>query len=31
MLPAGVKRHHFTVREYHAMVEAGLLSEDDRV
>lgn len=31
MLPAEVKRHRFTVREYHAMVEAGLLSEDDRV
>ena len=31
MLPATVKRHRFTVREYHTMVEAGLLSEDDRV
>lgn len=31
MLPAEVKRHRFTVREYHAMAEAGLLSEDDRV
>jgi Uma2 family endonuclease len=31
VLPAGVKRHRFTVREYHAMTDAGLLSEDDRV
>lgn len=31
MLPATVKRHRFTVQEYHTMVEAGLLSEDDRV
>lgn len=31
MLPATVKRHRFTVREYHTMVEAGLLSEHDRV
>lgn len=31
MLPAEVKRHRFTVREYHAMAEAGLLTEDDRV
>ncbi len=31
MLPAEVKRHRFTVEEYHAMAEAGLLSEDDRV
>jgi len=31
MLPAEIKRHRFTVEEYHAMGEAGLLSEDDRV
>lgn len=31
MLPTEVKRHRFTVQEYHSMVEAGLLSEDDRV
>lgn len=31
MLPVGVKRHRFTVREYHAIADAGLLSEDDRV
>ncbi|CAN5698102.1 Uma2 family endonuclease [soil metagenome] len=31
MLPAEVKRRRFTVREYHSMAEAGLLSEDDRV
>jgi Uma2 family endonuclease len=31
MLPAEVKRHRFTVQEYHAMAETGLLSEDDRV
>ncbi len=31
MLPAEVKRHRFTVEEYHRMVEIGLLSEDDRV
>ncbi len=31
MLPAEVKRHRFTVEEYHGMVETGLLSEDDRV
>jgi hypothetical protein len=31
MLPAGIKRHRFTVEEYHKMGETGLLSEDDRV
>lgn len=31
MLPAEIKRHRFTIEEYHAMAEAGLLSEDDRV
>jgi Uma2 family endonuclease len=31
MLPAEIKRHRFTVEEYHKMGEAGLLSEDDRV
>lgn len=31
MLPAEVKRHRFTVQEYHGMVDAGLLAEDDRV
>lgn len=30
-MPAEVERHRFTVEEYHKMVEAGLLSEDDRV
>jgi Uma2 family endonuclease len=31
MLPAGVERHRFDVEEYHRMLEAGVLSEDDRV
>ena len=31
MLPAEVKRHRFTVEEYHRMGETGLLGEDDRV
>jgi Uma2 family endonuclease len=31
MLPAEAKRHRFTAREYRAMAEAGVLSEDDRV
>lgn len=31
MLPAEIKRHRFTVEEYHRMGEANLLSEDDRV
>lgn len=31
MLPTEAKRHRFTVHEYHSMVDAGLLSEDDRV
>ncbi len=31
MLPAEVKRHRFTAQEYHGMVDAGLLAEDDRV
>lgn len=31
MLPAEVKRHRFTVEEYHEMGRAGVLSEDDRV
>jgi Uma2 family endonuclease len=31
MLPAEVKRHRFDVEEYHRMLEAGVLSEDDRV
>jgi len=26
-----IERRHFTVHEYHRMVEAGILSEDDRV
>ena len=26
-----VKRHRFTVEEYHKMVEAGIFGEDDRV
>lgn len=31
MLPTEVKRHRFTVEEYHRMVETGMLSEGDRV
>lgn len=31
MLPAEVKKHRFTVEEYHKMGEAGIFSEDDRV
>lgn len=31
MLPTEVKRHRFTVEEYHEMGRAGVLSEDDRV
>ena len=31
MLPAEIKRHRFTVEEYHEMVPSGLLAEDDRV
>ena len=31
MLPAGIKRHRFTVQEYHSMADTGLLSEDDPV
>jgi Uma2 family endonuclease len=31
MLPAGIERHRFDVEEYHRMLEAGVLSEDDRV
>jgi Uma2 family endonuclease len=31
MLPTEVKRHRFTVEEYHRMAEVGLLSADDRV
>lgn len=31
MWPAEIKRHRFTIEEYHRMAEAGLLSEDDRV
>ena len=31
MLPAEVKRHKFTAREYRAMGEAGVLGEDARV
>lgn len=31
MLPSGVERHRFDVTEYHKMLEAGLLTEDDRV
>lgn len=30
-MPAEVKRHRFDVEEYHRMLEAGVLSEDDRV
>jgi hypothetical protein len=28
---AGIKRHRFTVEEYHKMGEAGIFGEDDRV
>jgi Uma2 family endonuclease len=31
MLPAEIKRHRFTVDEYHDMAATGLLTEDDRV
>jgi Uma2 family endonuclease len=31
MLPAEVKRHTFTAKEYRAMAGAGVLGEDDRV
>lgn len=31
MLPAEVRKHLFTVEEYHRMGEAGVFSEDDRV
>ncbi len=31
MLPAEIKRHRFTVEEYHDMAATGLLTEDDRV
>lgn len=31
MLPAEVKKHRFTVDEYHKMGEAGIFGEDDRV
>ncbi len=31
MLPAEVKKHLFTVEEYHKMGEAGIFGEDDRV
>jgi hypothetical protein len=31
MLPAEVKRHTFTAKEYRAMADAGILGEDDRV
>jgi Uma2 family endonuclease len=31
MLPAEVERHRFDVEDYHRMLEAGVLSEDDRV
>ncbi len=31
MLPTEVRRHRFTVEEYHRMAEVGLLAEDDRV
>lgn len=31
MLPAEVKKHRFTVEEYHKMGEAGIFGEDDRV
>ncbi len=30
-LPAGIERHRFDVEEYHRMLEAGVLTEDDRV
>ncbi len=30
-MPAGIERHRFDVEEYHRMLEAGVLSEDDRV
>ena len=30
-MPAGIERHRFDVEEYHKMLEAGVLSEDDRV
>lgn len=30
-MPTEVKRHRFTVEEYHEMGRAGVLSEDDRV
>src|SRR3712207_3329118 len=29
--PAEIKRHRFDVEEYHRMLEAGVLTEDDRV
>jgi len=29
--PQAIKRHRFTVEEYHKMGEAGIFSEDDRV
>lgn len=31
MLPAQTKRRRFDVEQYHRMLEAGILSEDDRV
>ncbi len=31
MLPSEIKRHRFTVDEYHDMAATGLLAEDDRV
>ena len=31
MLPAEVRRHHFTVEECHGMGETGMLSEGDWV
>jgi Uma2 family endonuclease len=31
MLPAEVERRRFTVEQYHRMLEAGVLSEEDRV
>ncbi|MBA2441849.1 MAG: Uma2 family endonuclease [Rubrobacter sp.] len=31
MLPAQTKRRRFDVHQYHRMLEAGILSEDDRV
>ncbi len=31
MLPAEIRRHRFTVEEYHRMAESGVLHEDDRV